>query len=66
MKEKLAKKIAYAKTCCLPQRQLHYVYGLIVMAHELKAITTEEYLELNHKCVAKGINNPKYFDSNCT
>ena len=62
MFDKLIKKIEYAKTCLLPQSALHEVYGGIKMAYELKAITLEEYLELNHECVAKGINNPKYFD----
>lgn len=62
MFDKLMKKIEYAKTDLLPQRELYGVYGEIKMAFELKAITTEEFLRLNHECVANGINNPKYFD----
>ena len=62
MFEKLMKKIEYAKTSVMPNRDLYEVYGGIKMAHELKAISDEEYLKLNHECVAEGINNPKYFD----
>lgn len=62
MFDKLMKKIEYAKTCMLPQRELHEVYGEIKMAFELKAITSDEFFKLNHECVCNGINNPKYFD----
>lgn len=62
MFDKLLKKIEYAKTCCLPQRELYEVYGEIKMAWELNAITSDEFFKLNHECVANGINNPEYFD----
>jgi hypothetical protein len=55
-------EIAYAKKCEQPQRPLHEVHGKIKMARKLEALTKEEYLNLNQKCVAEGINNPKYFD----
>lgn len=62
MFNKLMKEIEYAKGAILPQRALYGVYGRITMAKELNAITTAEYMELNHECVYNGINNPKYFD----
>ena len=62
MFDKLMKSIEYAKTSLLPRQALYEVYGGIKMAHELRAITKEEYFKLNHECVAEGINNPKYFD----
>jgi hypothetical protein len=59
----LQKEIEYAKKAFFfPERELYKVYGRITMARELAAITKEEYLDLNHSCVADGINNPKYFD----
>jgi len=64
MADKLIKRIEFAKTCLLPQRELYKVHGEINMAFELKAITPEEFFRLNHECVANGINNPKYFDKN--
>ena len=62
MFEKLMKEIEYSKTCVTAREQFFMVYGEIKMAFELNAITKEEYLKLNHECVANGINNPKYFD----
>jgi hypothetical protein len=59
---RLQKEIEYAKKTIFPERELYKVYGRITMAKELEAITKEEYLDLNHSCVADGINNPKYFD----
>lgn len=59
--EKLSKRIAYAKTSIMPRDNLHMAKGMIDMAYELKAITIEEFLALDKECVAKGINNPKYF-----
>lgn len=58
----LLKRIEYAKKSCLPNQSLYEAYGQIKMAHELKAINDEDFLRLNHECVAEGINNPKYFD----
>lgn len=57
----LVKEIEYAKTCNFPPRELYIVHGKIEMARMLNAITVSEYINLNHKCVAEGINNPKYF-----
>ncbi len=60
--EKLKKQIAYIKRS--PQyarEQLFEAFGTVKMAYELKAHTKEKFLELNHECVADGINNPKYF-----
>jgi len=61
MFKNLMKRIEYAKTSTIPRDALYETYGAIKMAHELKAITTDEYFKLNHECVAEGINNPKYF-----
>jgi len=58
----LLKEIEHAKTSVLPQCPLHTAHGKICMARQLGAITTEEYLDLEHRCVAEGINNPAYFD----
>lgn len=58
----LLKEIQMAKTSPLPQCPLHNVHGKICMARNLEAITNEEFLDLEHRCVAEGINNPKYFD----
>ena len=58
----LLKEVNYAKTSALPQCPLHTVHGKISMARQLEAITAEEYLNLERKCVCEGINNPKYFD----
>lgn len=60
--ESLLAEIKTAKTSCLPQRPLHTVHGRISMAYQLSAITAEEYIDLEHKCVAEGINNSEYFD----
>ena len=62
MFKRLLEEIEQAKKAVMPRDKFNEVYGKILMAHELKAITTSEYLELNHECVYKGINNPKYFD----
>lgn len=61
--EELSIQIKYAKTTCLPQRSLYEVHGKITMAHELNAISTDQYLKLEHECVYEGINNPRYFDN---
>lgn len=61
MFENLKKEIAYAKTSLSARDLLYKTHGRITMARELDAITVGEYLELNHDCVAKGINNPKCF-----
>lgn len=58
----LLKEIRMAKTGSLPQRPLHTAHGKICMAFNLDAITKEEFLDLEHRCVAEGINNPAYFD----
>lgn len=58
----LLKEIDYAKTSVMTQRSLYSVHGKIEMAWQLEAITKDEYFDLNHKCVAEGINNSKYFD----
>lgn len=58
----LLKEIEMAKTSVLPERPLHKVHGKICMARKLGAITKDEYLDLEHRCVAEGINNPAYFD----
>lgn len=62
MFETLQKEIVYAKTSVIPSEALHKTYGRITMARELNAISADEYMKLNHECVADGINNPKYFD----
>jgi len=62
MLNNLMKKIEYAKTSMMPTHSLYEVYGQIKMAYELKALTLDEYMILNHECVANGINNPKYFN----
>lgn len=59
--EELKVKIDYAKSTPIPRYALYEVHGEIKMAHGLNAITTEEYLKLEHECVYDGINNPKYF-----
>ncbi|MCI9410370.1 MAG: hypothetical protein HFJ89_11265 [Oscillospiraceae bacterium] len=60
--EKLKKQIAYIKRSPKYAReQLFEAFGAVKMAYELKALTKEQFLELNHECVANGINNPKYF-----
>lgn len=58
----LLKEIKMAKTSPLPQCSLHTVHGKICMARYLEAITREEFLDLEHRCVADGIYNPAYFD----
>lgn len=62
LSERLSEKIGYAKTCAIPQRALYEAYGAICMARELNTITEDEFMELNHECVADGINNPRFFD----
>lgn len=56
----LKKKIAYAKGTPSPIRNLYEAKGAIDMAHQLGAITCDQYFELDHKCVYEGINNPEY------
>ena len=60
--ESLLKEINYAKTSVMPQCSLYEIHGKINMARHLNALTKTEFLNLEHECVAKGINNPKYFD----
>ena len=62
MFESLMKRVEYAKKSVMTRENLYEAHGQIEMAFELNAITKEEYFELSHECVAKGINNPKYFD----
>jgi hypothetical protein len=64
MYEKLEKEVKYAKSGGIPMHLLYQVHGKIIMAHELGAITTEEYLRLDSMAVYDGINNPKYFTQN--
>ena len=59
--EQLETHIKYAKTSTIPRDNFHVSKGMIDMAYEFRAITLDEYLRLDHKCVAEGINNPKYF-----
>ena len=59
--ERLLKEVSAAKESTCSRTALFEVYGKITMAFDLKALTREEFLELNRECVAKGINNPKYF-----
>lgn len=54
-------EIAYAKTSLKPRELLYETHGAIKMAHQLGAITTDEYLALETACVKDGINNPEYF-----
>lgn len=58
----LLREVKMAKTGPLPQCPLHTAHGKICMAFNLGAITKDEFLDLEHRCVAEGINNPKYFD----
>jgi hypothetical protein len=62
MFNKLMAKVEYAKTTMIPLHSLYETYGEIKMAFKLKAITKDEFMELNTACVRNGINNPKYFD----
>lgn len=62
MFEKLMKSVEYAKKAMFPREALYEANGSIKMAYELQAITSDEYMQLNHECVAEGINNPKYFN----
>lgn len=59
---RLQKETDYAKKSCFPRQSLSMVYGKILMARQLDAITHDEFMTLNHSCVADGINNPMYFD----
>lgn len=61
MFKELMNRIDQAKRAGFPRESLFLVYGQIKMAWELEAITTAEFMTLNHECVAEGINNPKYF-----
>lgn len=58
---RLHKEIEYAKSSKTPIELLYQAHGRITMARHLEAISSAEYLELEHECVADGINNPKYF-----
>lgn len=62
LRRDLLSEIENAKKSVMPMRELYFVYGKIRMAFDLDAITIDECMELNHKCVAEGINNPKYFE----
>lgn len=59
--EYLKIQIKYAKMSISARDNLYAAKGMIDMAFKLNAITLDEYLELDHECVAEGINNPKYF-----
>ena len=59
--EKLLREVNYAKRSLSSRDLLFQSYGAIKMAWELKAITLDEFFELNRECVFDGINNPKYF-----
>ena len=59
---KLMQEVQYAKGAAFKQNALHKTYGRITMAWELKAITMDEYMQLNTACVREGINNPKRFN----
>ena len=61
MFESLKKQVEYAKNSCSAREALYEAYGAIKMARELGALTKEEFMSLNHMCVADGINNPQYF-----
>lgn len=58
--EQLEKEIQYAKNS-KSIKLLYQALGAIKMARQLKAISTEEYLQLDRKCVYEGINNPETF-----
>lgn len=63
--ENLLQKVDYARQSAKDgygMTQLYEVLGRIRMARELGAISTEEYLELDRKCIYEGINNPEYFE----
>lgn len=57
----LSKEIEYAKSSNAPRELLYQTHGRIEMARTLEAISSAEYLVLEHECVAEGINNPAYF-----
>ena len=59
--ESLQKEIDYAKVSYNAHDLLYKAHGRIDMARELGLITKEQYMTLNHSCVADGINNPKFF-----
>lgn len=60
--DQLKKRLVYIKaTPEYAHNQLYEVHGAIKMAYNLGALTKEQMLELEHECVADGINNPKYF-----
>lgn len=60
--DKLMYEIQQVKMGSLsPREELYRVYGRIQMARELDAISIDDFVRLNHACVADGINNPKYF-----
>ena len=60
--EELKRRVEYIKRSPeYAREQLFEAFGAVKMAYELKALTKEQFLKLNHECVADGINNPKYF-----
>lgn len=60
--EELKNRLAYIKRSPeYAREQLYESHGAIKMAYNLGALTKEQMLELEHECVADGINNPKYF-----
>jgi len=61
MYNQLLKEVAYAKASLSPRDLLYEAHGAIKMAHQLGAITVDEYLALETACVKEGINNPIYF-----
>ena len=59
--DRLDQEIKYAKASTMPRQALFEIHGKITMAFELRALTAEEYIALDHLCVYDGINNPEYF-----
>lgn len=60
--EKLKKDVAYAKRS-YSILLLYQAHGAIGMAFNLGAIDKQQFRELDHECVCKGINNPEIFNN---
>ena len=45
-----------------PREAFYEAKGMMEMAYSLKAITKEEFFELDSMIVRNGINNPEYFN----
>jgi len=56
--ENLMADIEYARKS-FNMNLLYEAHGAIKMAYQLGAITKEEYLQLCHEAIYKGINNPE-------